>query len=320
MKYSIKLIKKVLLFFLFFYTTSIQAEKVLPEWQEILKSLNSEERLYLESFFRTMLTNSEGGFVLTGSKPVCMEGILSPDKIDARQIGTKPHRRSVDLCEGYRVWNNYFESIPSQKLIICCKDHPDHIYSDWIHLLWINPQKLIEVVQNNLPLFQYVLGPQVTPTSFLNYLTDPSQDAPHDYTLTGIFLGFGSQNALYYRRLELIQKQMFSRENLPFTLKNQQLKIPNLGYLGCDKIEPFDTEPSFGYSTLREEYQSLEEMGTSSAETLSSSLFKIPLFAVYKKDQETLEILSHYHMDKKMIENLLLKPDFLEQTLQCIFE
>lgn len=314
------MIKKTLCLLLFFYTNFIQAEEILPEWQKSLKSLNSEEKLYLESFFRTMLTNSEGGFVLTGSKPVCMEGILSPDKIHVRQIGTKSHRRSVDLCEGYRIWKKYFESIPSQKLIICCKDHPDHMYSDWIHLMWINPQKLIEVVQNNLPLFQYVLGPQVTPTSFLNYLTDPSQDIPHDYTLTGIFLGFGSQNALYYRRLELIQKQIFSRENPPFNLKNERLKIPNLGYLGCENIEAFDTEPAFSYSTLREEYESLEEMGTSSVEIFPSSLFKIPLFAVYKKDQETVDILSRYQMDKKMIENLLLKPDFLEQTLKYIFE
>ena len=320
MKYYISLVKKNLCLFLFFYTSFIQAEEILPEWQKSLKSLNSEERLYLESFFRTMFTNSEGGFVLAGSKPVCIEGILSSDRINTRQIGTKVHQRSVNLCEGYRIWKKCFESIPSQKLIICCKDHPDQLYSDWIHLMWINPQKLIEVVQNNLPLFQYVLGPQVTSTSFLQYLTDPSQDIPHDYTLTGIFLGFGSQNALYYRRLELIQKQIFSRENPPFNLKSERLKIPNFGYLGCDNIEAFDTEPSFSYSTLREEYQNLEEMGTSSVEIFPFSHFKIPLFAVYKKDRETLDILSRYQMDKKMIENLLLKPDFLEQILKCIFE
>lgn len=320
MKYYISLIKKNLCLFLFFYTSFIQAEEIQPEWHKSLQSLSSEERLYLESFFRTMLTNSEGGFVLTGSKPVCEEGILFPEKLNIRQIGTKAHRRSVDLSEGYGIWKKYFESIPSKKLIICCKDHPDQLYSDWIHLMWINPQKLIEVVQNNLLLFQYVLGPQITPISFLNYLADPAEDMPHDYTLTGIFLGFGSQNALYYRRLELIQKQLFSRENPPFNLKNKQLKMPNLGYLGCDNIEAFDTEPSFSYSTLLEEDQSLEEMGTSSFEIFPSSLFKIPLFAVYKKDQETLDILSRYQMDKKMIENLILKQDFLEQTLKCIFE
>ncbi len=259
------LIKKTLCFFLFFYSGFIQADEILPEWQKSLQSISSEEKLYLESFFRTMFTNSEGGFVLAGSKPVCMEGILSPETFSIRQIGTKIHRRSVDLCEGHRIWKKYFASLPSKKLIICCKNHPDPLYSNWIHLMWINPQKLTEVVQENLPLFQYVLGPQVTPTSFLNYLADPSQDIPHDYTLTGVFLGFGSQNALYYQRLELIQKQIFSRENLPFNPKNERLNIPNVGYLGCDNTESFNTEPSFSYSTLREEYQSLEEMGTSSA-------------------------------------------------------
>ncbi len=51
-----------------------------------------------------------------------------------------------------------------------------------------------------------------------------------------------------------------------------------------------------------------------------SSLFKIPLFAVYKKDKETLDILSRYQTDQKMAENLLSKSDFLEETLKCIFE
>jgi len=320
MKYCIGLIKNTVFFFLFFYTGFIQAEEILPEWQKSLQSLSSEDKLCLESFFRTMFINSEGGFVLAGSKPVCMEGILSPDKINARQIGTKPHRRSVDLYEGYRVWKKHFESIPSEKLIICCKDHSDQLYSDWIHLMWINPQKLIEVVHNNLSVFQYVLGPQVTPTDFLNYLIDPSQDVPHDYTLTGIFLGFGSQNALYYRRLELIQKQMCSRESPPFNFKNEGLNIPNIGYLGFDLAESFDTEPSFSYSTLSEEYQNLVETRISSVEAFPFSLVKIPLFAVYKRDKETLDILSRYQIDQKMIENLLSKPDFLEQILKCIFE
>src|ERR1700722_16085829 len=100
MKQILRSIKKTLGFFLFFYTGFIQAEEILPEWQKSLRSLHPEERLYLESFFRTMLTNSEGGFVLAGSKPVCMEGILSSEKVRIRQIGTKVHRRSVDLCEG----------------------------------------------------------------------------------------------------------------------------------------------------------------------------------------------------------------------------
>jgi hypothetical protein len=62
------------------------------------------------------------------------------------------------------------------------------------------------------------------------------------------------------------------------------------------------------------------ETRTSSVEAFPTSLFKIPLFAVYKRDKETLDILLSYQRDQKMIENLLSKPDFLEQTLKCIFE
>ncbi len=312
-------IKKIFLLFFVLFSGCIQAEEILPEWKRSLDLLNSEERHYLESFFRTMLTQSEGGFVLLGSKPVCEEGILVSDKLRIELIGTKVHKRSVDLSVGYRVWEKHFASFPSTQLIICCKDHADSVYDDWVHLLWINPQKVVEVVQKNLPLFQYVMGPEVTPQGFLNYLADPTKDIPHDYTLTGIFLGFGSQNALYYRRLELIQKLNFSRENLPFKPKNRENNL-NIGYLGFDQVEAFETKPSFSFATLSEEFQSLEKMGMSSYKAISSTPRSIPLFAVYKKDQETLDLLSHYQRDQKMIENLLTESNFLEQILMRIFE
>lgn len=268
-----------------------------------------------------MFVNSEGGYVLGGSKPVCMEGILAPNKTRVRWLGAKMHRRSVDLWQGYQVWRRHFAAIPSKKLIISCKDHADHLYSDWIHLIWINPQKCLEVVSTHLELFQYVLGPQLTPNSFLDYLADPSQDLPHDYTLTGIFLGFGSQNALYYHRLELIQKEMFSRETLPLKVKSERLNIPcPKEYLGFEQTCSASTQPSFGFATLSEEYLNLEKLGSTSSEAASLSMFKIPLFAIYKKDKETRDLIARYQKDRKMIAKLLESSHFLEDTLREIFE
>lgn len=308
-------------FILFFITIApIRAEEALPEWKKVLDCLKAEEKIVLESFFRTMLTRSEGGFVLAGSKPVCMEGILAPEKFNSRKIGSKTHQLSVELSEGFRIWQKYFTSISSKKIIICCKDHTDLLYSDWIHLLWIHPQKLEAVVEKNIALFQYILGPQITADGFLNFLVDPSQDIPHNYTLNGIFLGFGAQNALYYHRLELLQKKMYSREKAPFYHKTEALENKNIGYLGFDHTESFDTEPSFGFSTLSQEYKTLEAMSKRSRETSPLSSFNIPLFAIYKKDKDTLDILSDYETDKKFIETLLASSHFLEEILRCIFE
>lgn len=312
------MIKKVILIFSLF-TSLIYAEEVLPEWKKAFQNLSLEERRFLEAFFHTMLAESEGGYVLTGSKPVCMEGILSDERLDIRQVGTLPHKKSVYLRQGYQVWSNYFANIPNNNLMICCKDHEDSINSNWIHLLWINPQKLLEVVQANITLFQYVLGPEITPNAFLNSLSDPLQDVPHDYTLTGIFLGFGTQNALYYRRLELIEQQMYSREHPPYHAKNEMLNTSDLGYLGFDQVRAFETEPSFSYASLHEEYKSLGMMGTSSVKEAPAK-FKIPLFAIYMNDSETKRILAHYQQDQKEIEVLLGKPNFLELVLQRIFE
>ncbi len=303
---------------LFLFSSAMQAEEIVPAWRITLQSMPPEEKLYLEVFLRSMLVNSEGGYVLTGAKPVCMEGILSSG-YSIRHIGTRLHKRSVILKEGYRVWKKYFNSYKSEKLIICCKDHPDSMYSDWIHLLWIHPVKLKEVVQHHLTLFQYVLGPQVTPESFLCFLSNPSEDMPHDYVLLGIFLGFGAQNSLYYRRLELIRRQLFSREAPPYNDKTKGIEFPLFGYMGFDKDRSFRTEPSFGYLSLGEEYRSLQESSRSD-DYSSSSRFKIPLFAIYKKDEETLDILAEYKRNQKMIEGYLEGPNFLEDMLKLIFE
>ncbi len=306
--------------FVFF---SIQAEEISAEWKNSLNSLSDEERRSLQTFFRTMIVNSEGGFVLFGSKPACGEGIIAPGKCKIEWIGMRNHRRSIDLWEGYQVWQKYFASLKTRKLIISLKDHPDNLFTDWIHLTWINPQKLMEVVNENLVLFQYVLGPDVTPQRLLDHLVDPSQDILEDYTLQGITLGFGVQNALYYRRLELIEKELYSKEKIPFKSRYERIEIadPFHGlYMGFDLNPVSETTPSFNHSSLSTEYQNLLSERSSSLKTPHQQINPIPMFAIFKNDKNTKQIRSGYEVDRLKIQDLLAQDNFLEHILKTIFE
>lgn len=89
---------------------SLSAEETLPEWKKVLQALSQEEKACLESYFETMLLNSEGGYVLFGSKPVCEEGILAPEKCRLCWVGMRNHRRSVDLFEGIKFGKAILET------------------------------------------------------------------------------------------------------------------------------------------------------------------------------------------------------------------
>jgi|GEM_PF-3185487 len=301
----------------------IQAKEVSPEWKHSLNSMSTKERQILHTFFKTMILNSQGGYVLFGSKPSCMEGIIVPEACKTRWIGKGNHRRSVDLWEGYQVWEKYFEQIGSQKLIITCKSQPNNLYSDWIHLNWINPRKLLEVVDENIVLFQYVLGPELTAKRLLDYLTDPLKNSLEDYSLVGVILGFGVRNTLYYRRLELIVESLHSREQAPFKDKYERLKIAEPfggSYTGFDLHPALETTPSFNNNSLSDEYQLLDKLGSGSKENPHQQLNPTPTFAIYNDDKYTRKILSDYARDQLKIRELLSQDNFLEQTLKIIFE
>lgn len=305
----------------FFAILSIQAkEENLPEWKDLFLQMEEEEKQYLESFFKTMFVNSEGGFVLFGSKPMCMEGIFSNVNNRISWLGARNHRRSVDLKLGFQVWDKYFSNIKSNKLVICCKNKPHSTYLNWIHLVFINPKKITEAVNKNLSLFRYILGPKLTASSFLNYIIDKDQDIPLDYTLSGILLGFGLENSLHFRRLELIESSKIQcRELAPLKSKFMRLNIedPYQGiYLGFDKEVEKELNPSFSYKNLAEEYKFLLNGKKSSLQFNS----KIPLFAIYDLDEETIHLIENYIHDQKKIENLLKESNFLEKTLELIFE
>lgn len=188
--------------------------------------------------------------------------------------------------------------------------------------MWINPEKFLEVTEKNLPLFQYIIGPKLTPSLMLKHLADPSQDVITDYTLLGILLGFGTQNTLPHHRVEVIRAELYRKENLPLKSKQERLDTlnPFLSFTFEWEANSNKTFPSFGYASLAEEYKDLTKTKFCSRKSSDQSYPEIPMFAVFKEDSETLNILSSYKKDKLRIKELLSQPNFLEQTLNLIFE
>ncbi|KKL18254.1 hypothetical protein LCGC14_2477350 [marine sediment metagenome] len=134
-------------------------------------------------------------------------------------------------------------------------------------LVAINKKAFIETVNKNLLLFQYVLGPNVTAEKLLEKVASPNETLfsalNNDVTLVGIVLGYGSYNGCFGSYLSRIDKFLeHNNENLPlisrkiiFTKKYQDKSKFFQKY--NEKFMRQNIFPSFGYLSLKEEYNDL---------------------------------------------------------------
>ena len=177
------------IFFTFFLFATVN--------QSFALDLSNHERDVLEGFFRVMIEKSEGGYVLFGRKPICIHGFHVEDYFIQEN---ERHLSNVYLREGAYLWRKLNFNNKDENIIIHIYQRPDTLAKSYIHVLLINKELCLNVIQKNLSLFQYVLGPNVTPSALLNKLIDPNESFHHvlreDKVLIGILLGFGTQNSL----------------------------------------------------------------------------------------------------------------------------
>jgi hypothetical protein len=153
----------------------------------------------------------------------------------------------------------------------------------WLDVFFINKRALIHVIDQNLALFQYVLGPKVTALSLLNQFQDPFQNfssiLSEDRVLNGLVLGYGMQNALHGSRLEYLSEQ-------------DRKEDPKMAKIKSDL-------PSFGFSSALEEKDSLEhELFITVDKT--DELPRLPWFSAIAHE-ETDKLLETYKATQKKL-------------------
>jgi len=242
--------------------------------------LSSEESSVLEKFFRVMLEKIEGGYVLFEKKPVCINGFHVRDDFTKE---CETHIASVFVREGAAKWKRLNLNCSNQDMIIHIYNHEDSLVTDYIHILFINRDLFLGTVKSNLPLFQYVLGPDITPAGLLEKLTDPNTTfhsvLKNDKVLIGILLGYGTQNSLYVSRIEQLQEALLGSEQPPlksllskpgeFQSEFQREFQRKLLLKTCPPNLGANIMPSFGYVSLKEEIQGLVKKIDDSSQSLA---------------------------------------------------
>lgn len=287
--------------------------------------LSFQDKVTLEGFFRILLEHSEGGYVIYGEKPVCINGFRVRDSFT---MESPNHYSSVYLREGAKTWKKLTADLKPENLIVHVYNQPDSLAKNFIHILFINRDLFLQTVQNNLPLFQYVLGPEVTPIKLLNQLTDPNEKfhsvLKNDKVLIGILLGFGVQNSLYASRIENLEEAVFSPEQPP--LNRKIAKFGEMEHLFAKRLlirnsinrNSVSIDPSFCFDSVSNELRDLSQKLELSSPKLAQNHPQF-IFGRLKDDKETEKMIVKLENCQDKIVPLLASPSFLEDVLKLIY-
>lgn len=288
-------------------------------------------------------TMEEYGYVLEGSKPVSIRNFISPDKFPVARdfvYNETEFRNSLLVREAVPIWKRLCSDQKRfiLKAVALEKNELQHLSN--IEITFINVVKLKEVVEENIDLFRYILGPANTSQHIVNAIVDSDQPLSkilnHDLTLIGIVLGFGAHNSIVGGRLETIFSMSISKDHPPFTPQSylmqdksdhsfEALTPERYGFYylelagGDDSNFQVDLprlKPRANFTNLYDEVMALEGL----QEAFPTYLWEQPrfVFGAFKGGPANQPVFSRLRKAQKKIRGVLDRPDFLEYVLENI--
>ncbi len=277
-------------------------------------SISEEETVVLEHFFRALIEETEGGYVLYGQKPVCAHAFSK----ELFTINSPWHAHFVALREGARIWKKLSSEVKNAHFSVFINEKEEARLPGWIHLFVINRPLFLKTVKENLSLFQYVLGPKTTPEKLLEKMASSFDSTLHeDKVLIGLILGYGRENALYVSRMEYISAYLNAAGDIPFKCTKKSPEDQLRGFLlpPPENLYAFKiVTPSCGFQTLEEELNELESQIKVSSEKLETS---IPNFIFgHIDDRAANQLVAKLEKAQNEIKSLLNSKNFLQKTLK----
>lgn len=263
------------------------------EVSKVLSGISENDRKSLELFFQELIYKEDFGFTLFGDKPISLTGYFDPLPIgNYLQI-----RRNNLLKNGWETWKKYHSLLPQSNYLLIEEQEEDGIHIITI----INKKALRKVIQENLDLFQKVLGNNFTLEEFIRKMEEKkilfSLLCRHE-GLYGILLGYGKTNACLYQRREELH---FFDSKISFSFSK--------------------AAPSKPFLSLDEEIYFLKEKMIAVEENSRLSLIKLPQFIGIKNHPETKQLRKKYREARlDMIFRLKIKENFLQIVMKQIME
>lgn len=276
--------------------------------KDFTQELSKRQKTLLQDFLYT-LSNSTAGYVIYGDKPMSIEVCDVP----SLRFLSSPNARTVSLIKGKELWEDMQISPEDKEFTLTTYQNDTSC-----HFIVINRKAFLQAVRENLPLFQYVLGPAVTPENLFTTLTTAKnkfyQVLNEDAALIEILLGHGRQNAIVHSRMEYLTN--------PYSFGNKDefpLISKKLSKSWAASSNKYRKKPSFGFSSVSDEEFALAKLVVSSEKVKSATPVDLPNFKCFPETEETKALISTYEKNRAAILKAVAKKDFLEETLRKFF-
>jgi hypothetical protein len=276
------------------------------------EQLCEKETLLLKPTLRLMLEQTEMGYVLLGKKPICTINYLEEpiffDEIEPLEQLALAVYALKDILRNFYSKNIIFHFDEKEKL-----------------LLVINKKNFFETVKDNLALFQYVLGPTITPalllSDILSLQTSFCETLRFDRVLIGLILGYGLQNSLFESRLQSIEYDYLYTKDIPPYLSQASARPENKeAFLFLDHEEGLSWKtkssmlPTSGFYSLDEEKKFLKNKMQIASQRLVDQAPPF-IFSCLKVDQHFLNDLETVQAH---IQQLLSSSSWFKEALTLI--
>lgn len=212
---------------------------------KLLEKIPKEEQLELEIFFRSLISDEDGCYVLYGNKPVALLTYADWEEIDQEMF----YRGFFDFFspqeKGFKIWQKYQHLFPLKTYALVKTRGSFPKYQADVFL--IHKKRLLNVLKQNFYEFKGVFSQFESPNQLLEAILQyPSIleqiCVNRNDELLGIILGFGKENAAYFDRKWEIKSFLF----------------PRLYRLGKSYHPLKKPVPRPGYATLEDELKALE--------------------------------------------------------------
>jgi hypothetical protein len=286
MSYLIKFQKTPLAIFLVLFATFVvfssfnNSDKKKPAYK-----LSTEEKAWMEPFFRGVMLQNQAIYTLCGSKPMTMIPVDAEDDFQSnREPNSKKGKKDrivmedCHLLQNWKNWEQAKSKFQFHRYAFFKKENPAEANSAMIYFADLT--KIALVLQENYHTFKRETGLDFKPLDETLKIEQGSEfwdQALDNPLLLGILLGYGVKNSLCFQ---------WKYGDLPE--EHRQL-VESLSFRFSDK-------PQSGKATFDK--------------------LCLPIFASFSQGED--EVIEKYKREREMIKTRYEDKDFLTLTLQML--
>lgn len=280
-----------------------------------LQGIPEKDKEGLSDFFEELIIQQGSfGYTVFGDKPISSAPYSIPGTLTAR------HLFFPTLINGLELWDTYSILFPSKNFVFK-RDHSIQ------QLYLINRKATLKAIEDNLDLFQQILGPEISPKTLLAEIEQNDsiiRDVLQGHEgLFGILLGFGRENSLTFQRREEVADAIYKKLIHPIQLSEEQVsaiqKYSNW-FSGSRSKKVWSEELLEAslddlieiFSAYRKEF-----CGFNKEYDFLLSV-RLPDFAAVQNTPETNELFEKYTKTQVTLANIYAKGTILEETLCSI--